>query len=993
MAHLFIRLLGRFEASLDGEPASGFHSDKVRALLAYLCIEADRPHRRERLAGLLWPDLPEASARTNLRHALANLRRVISDSSESEGADTSAAFLGITRQTIQFNTGSEAWVDALAFLAALEATQRPIAKLEEAVGWYGGELLEGFSLVDSSIFEEWLLLQRERFQRLAVDALRRLAEGYTLQGEYDRALAYAWRQVSLEPLREGGHRLVMRLMAYGGRASEALAQYEACRRLLMEELSAEPSAETTHLVEQIRDDMLPLPLPSRVRLPAFIADEGPALAEPPIFVAREPELSRLGGLLDLALSSQGRVAFVVGEVGSGKTALMAEFAHRAMGAHRDLVVAGGECSAYSGFGDPYLPFRSILAMLSGDVQAHWSPGAIRLGHALRLQEAMPSTIEALLEHGPQVLDIFLQRESLLARASLAAHDGNLWLRRLLERLEQPKTRSERLDQSQLFQQTTNTLRALSGTHPLLLIVDDLQWADTASLGLLFHLGRRLQGSRILLLAACRPEGVDLWRGGERHPVQKLLAEFRRAYGDICLDLDRVEATGRAFIDALLDTEPNRLGEDFRSVLFKHTTGHPLFTIELLQAMEEGGQLFRDDAGRWAAGPALDWESLPARVEGAIEERLGRLDEELRDILAVACVQGEQFTAQVVARMLEIDERRLLRSLSQQLERRHRLVRWLGAEQVGEQRLILYQFAHSLFQQYLYASLNPGECQLLHRQSAAILEEIYQGNTDAIALQMARHYCEAGDDPRALRHLTLAADAALASYATDEAEICYRRAVELAYEDAHRAHLLEGLGRALARQSHFMEALQTWREAIELYRSLDDLESVARLYARSSYAAWWGDDLALSLRFSEEGLAAMASAPESPGMARLLHEAARAYYFGGFPEQAGSLCRRALEMAERQGAVDVQANVLVALGLLPGHAPQDALVHVHKTDLELHAAITCTGARTWSRLALAESTRFWKERSTALWSAATVSNSMLDPAKDGLQRHQPGTASR
>jgi tetratricopeptide (TPR) repeat protein len=205
-----------------------------------------------------------------------------------------------------------------------------------------------------------------------------------------------------------------------------------------------------------------------------------------------------------------------------------------------------------------------------------------------------------------------------------------------------------------------------------------------------------------------------------------------------------------------------------------------------------------------------------------------------------------------------------------------------------------------------------------------LEGLYQGRTEAIAPQLARHYSEAGDDPLALRYLTLAADAALARYASDEAELCYRKALDLAQEDVHQVHLLEGLGRVLARQGHFTEALQAWRAAIELRQALGDLEGMARLYARSSYAAWWGGNPTASLRLCEEGLGATAGAPESAGRARLLHEAARAYYFHGSPELAGSLCREALGMAERSDAVDVQADALITLGGLPGQAPQDAL---------------------------------------------------------------------
>ena len=109
MGRLSVSLLGPLDIKLDEEPVSAFQSDKVRALLAYLAVEADRAHRRETLAGLLWPDYPQRSARTNLRNALANLRQVIGD------AQATPQFLDITRQTIQFNRSSDAWVDVRAF--------------------------------------------------------------------------------------------------------------------------------------------------------------------------------------------------------------------------------------------------------------------------------------------------------------------------------------------------------------------------------------------------------------------------------------------------------------------------------------------------------------------------------------------------------------------------------------------------------------------------------------------------------------------------------------------------------------------------------------------------------------------------------------------------------------------------------------------------------------------------------------------------------------
>jgi len=286
---------------------------------------------------------------------------------------------------------------------------------------------------------------------------------------------------------------------------------------------------------------------------------------------------------------------------------------------------------------------------------------------------------------------------------------------------------------------------LAAQQPLLLVLDDLQWADAASINLLFRLGRRIRDSRILVVGAYRPDEVALGRRGERHPLEKVLAEFKRYFGGVWVDLGQAEpAEGRQFVDAFLENEPNRLGESSRQALFAHTGGHPLFTIELLREMQERGDLIRDEEGLWVEGPALDWGTLPARVEGVIEERIGRLEEELRDILTVASVEGEDFTVQIVARVQELQERRLLRTLSRELERRHYLVRERGDMQVGRQLLSRYQFTHTLFQRYLYNDLSAGERRLLHGEIAEILEELYQGRTEEITVQLARHYTEAGE---------------------------------------------------------------------------------------------------------------------------------------------------------------------------------------------------------------------------------------------------------
>lgn len=276
MARLKIRLLGPPQFVLDGEPITGFESDKVRALLAYLAVEANRPHRREALAALLWPESSTQAAKDNLRQALSNLRAAIGDRAATEGGgatgsrtatgdqDAATPFLLISRQTMQFDPHSDHWLDVSAFdeLARGSRAGAPgldrlrQARLERAVKAYRGEFLEGFTLGNSIAFEEWALFARERLHRLALDVLYHLTDAFLERGKYAPAQVYAQRQVELEPWREEAHRQLMRVLALGGQRSAALAQYETCRRIMVEKLGVEPAEETTALYGQILDGAL-----------------------------------------------------------------------------------------------------------------------------------------------------------------------------------------------------------------------------------------------------------------------------------------------------------------------------------------------------------------------------------------------------------------------------------------------------------------------------------------------------------------------------------------------------------------------------------------------------------------------------------------------------------------------------------------------------------------------------------------------------------------
>jgi DNA-binding SARP family transcriptional activator/predicted ATPase len=882
MGHLAISLLGSFRVTLDGQPVTGFKSNKERALLAYLAVEADRPHRREVLAGLLWPEWPDRDALSNLRYALSNLRLAIGD------RVAEPAFLLITRDSLQFNAASDAWLDAAVLEAAVAVDQGrsgDLNRLERAVAVYQGGFLEGFSVSDSAGFEEWALLTRERLRRQMLVALHQLAAGHERIGEYEQAQRWAWRQIELEPWDEGARQQLMRALALGGQRGAALAQYEACRRQLAEELGVEPSPETTRLYEQIRDGRLgaPGPLPSPRReamgsLPGFLEQEPPHV-ESTVFVARERELARLEAQLAPALAGRGRVAFVTGEAGSGKTALLQEFARRAQEAHPDLIAASGNCNAYTGIGDPYLPFREILGLLTGDIEAGWAAGAISGEHARRLWRISPVAAEALFETGPDLVDTLVPRTALIERSSAYAAEIAERLARLdgiADRRPAASLGSGSVQQINLFEQYTRMLQFIAKRSPLLLVLDDLQWADLGSISLLFHLGRRLAGSRILVLGAYRPEDVALGRDGARHPLEPVVNELQRDYGDVALDLGQAE--GREFLEAILDSEPNRLGPSFREMLYRQTGGHPLFTIELLRGLQERGDLVRDSEGRWIEGPALNWEALPARVEAVVAERIGRLAEPLQAALRVACVEGEVFTAEAVARIRGMGEWDMLALLSSELDRRHRLIRAQRIQRVDGRLLSRYRFRHILFQRYLYRIQDEVERVHLHEQVGTALEALYGGQEQAapIAVTLALHFQKAGVAKKAVHYLHQAGE----------------RAVQMsAYQEAV-GHLTRGLA--------LLEVLPDSPE-----RALQELDLQAALGV-----AWLGP-----AGYSQEAQEAFARAGElcrqlgkTSELCMVMGHIATRHYVGAEYEMAREIAEEALDMARR-----AQEPLLVALG--------------------------------------------------------------------------------
>jgi adenylate cyclase len=288
-------------------------------------------------------------------------------------------------------------------------------------------------------------------------------------------------------------------------------------------------------------------------------------------------------------------------------------------------------------------------------------------------------------------------------------------------------------------------------------------------------------------------------------LEPLLNLLQQRRGSIVVDLDR--AQHRAFVDAYLDHEPNRLGPTFRETLFGLSGGHALFTVELVRMLQERGSLVRDRAGRWIEGATLDWETLPTRIEAVIGERVGRLPVALRALLEIAAVQGEQFSAEIVAELAGESRDAVVRRLSDELDRRHQLLVAQGIRRTGAGRRSFYRFRHVLFQRYLYGSLDPVTRGWLHEQVAAALERHYAAVPEALAehaRQLAWHYRQAELPEPAVRYLCLAGNRALELVTYEEAETHFRDGLALLAQvpaGAYRAHwelqLLMGLGTVLA----------------------------------------------------------------------------------------------------------------------------------------------------------------------------------------------------
>ncbi|HEX6325649.1 MAG TPA: ABC transporter substrate-binding protein [Jiangellaceae bacterium] len=526
-------------------------------------------------------------------------------------------------------------------------------------------------------------------------------------------------------------------------------------------------------------------------------------------VGRDSELTWLQSHLSAVLGGRSRVVFVVGEAGVGKTALLRAFADRASCEVPDLVVARGAGTAVGALGDPYFPIRDAFRMLVAGRHAPLQADQLTRRQAQRLWEFSAVVAETIVESGPRLLDVLVPVETISERLGMTV----------------PAPAPTDASRMKLADEITMVLRALAERRPLLLVLDDMQWSDTASAELLFHLVRTLADAQILMVCAYRGSEVADSPGAAQGVLRKATLESSREIGDALLDLDDTDpAAERTLCDALLDMEAPNLDESIHEEFYRRTRGYPLLVLELARELKARGDLVRSEGTSWAARPGVSWDHVPARVAAVIEQRLDRLDADERALLTAAAVEGEYFTAEVAAHVAEVEVRNAHRVLSERLDRVHGLVHEDSVGRSGGRPVTRYRFGHAVFHSLVYDRLSEGTRAHAHGLVAAELEALYSDNLEPVIPLLAHHFAEAGDADKAVLYLIQTGDRARLLQARDEALAAYGRAVELLREQGDTERLARSLMRiGLTHQTAFdhESAQRAFDEAFALWQTADD----------------------------------------------------------------------------------------------------------------------------------------------------------------------------
>jgi len=778
MAQLALFFLGAPRVEHNGQDTE-LDRHKSLALLAYLALTG-QPHRRDTLAALLWPDLDQRRARAGLRRVLFSLQDALP-----------GKWWEVERETVSVQPSPELWVDVAQFsrlLAGCREHHHPadavcpdcLVPLTEAVETYRGDLLAGFTLRNCPSFDDWQFALSENLRNALARALELLVLLHSGQRRFEPAIAYARRWLALDALYEPAHQHLMRLYAWSEQRSAALRQYADCERLLEAELGVAPQAATRDLYHAIKDNRLPgpetvlrarqsssldieiKPVPAAVNAPAAEAAPAPRISWPSLsrgtLVGRENEWPQATRLWTEARAGEGRVLLVSGEPGIGKSRLVHELADLAQRAGGRALT--GEC--YTEGGAPYSPLAQIIRQGLDDSQL--SPG----------------------------LPAYLLADLLLLAPHLRPRFAHI--------PSNPKLDAD-FERQRLVESFVTWCLALAQTQPVLMVVEDVHWADSGTLALLHNLARRVRQAPLLLVLTFRDTEIDQVQA---RGLDRILLDLERERQAVSLQLTRLgrDDTG-TLLAALLAT--GTVSAEFIDSVFRETEGNPFFVEETCRALIDQGRLYHV-GGMWRRQD-LAQVVLPRSVRAAILARVQRLPALLQETLRLAAVVGRRFEFDVLRAASPHPEEALITAL--EVVERLQLVS--SEPQAGS---VTFTFAHALIPFALRESLSHPRLRQLHAQVAAAIEAIHPGNLD----ELAYHYAAGGQRTKAIDYLRRAGDRAAAVYAYDSALQYFRQLLGLLEAEPADAARLEVMEQ--------MADLEQWRgertEAIRLYQATLDL---------------------------------------------------------------------------------------------------------------------------------------------------------------------------
>jgi DNA-binding SARP family transcriptional activator/tetratricopeptide (TPR) repeat protein/KaiC/GvpD/RAD55 family RecA-like ATPase len=839
-------LFGGLQIKRDGEDvAERLPGRQGRMLVAYLALHQDRPVSRDELFDVLWPSRPPASPEAALSSVLAKVRRAL-------GRDVITG-----RQALFLQLAPGDYVDVKAVSEQTEraehavADRDPVAALQDAQAVLDVLTLPLLPDLDGEWVEAW----RQHFDELAPRAREIVVRaGLALGGRHlpaaERAAA---AMVAGAPFREGGYALLMQAQARQGDVAQALRTFEQVRVLLRDELGTAPSPSLLALHEKLLRDEIAPPAAATPLAPEPGVRAWPTVTSQMIegaFVGRESFSQRLWERWEESRAGQTRLALLVGEPGVGKTRLAAEFAEK----------------------------------------VHGSGGLVLYGRADE---------EALLPHQPfvEALRQLVTHEDAALAAAAEQDREILW--RLLPDLAPPGhmfeagTRDE--DQTlryRLFEAVTALLGAATRRSPVLLVLDDLHWADKPTLLLLRHLLRHPRLTGLLVVGTFRHVEV-----GIDHPLVDLLNDLRRERRYDRLTLPGIDDAATQALVA------DRLGRpvtpEFVRRLREQTEGNVFFLEETIRALIESGL----PAEETLTEATLERLGVPEGVSEIVGRRVSHLSATAVEALTVAAVVGRDFRLATVAQIVGASSDDVMCALEESM------AAGLVIEVAG--CVDQYAFAHALVREVLYSRLSVSRRVRLHHGVAEALETLAQSpcaNPAELAhhFLLARHFT--GPEP-ARRYAIAAGARATELLAYEEAVEHYGQAVTLFEDDddAQRCEVLLALGRAQWRAGSDAARL-TFRTAADsavLRRDADQLARAAlghsMRYNESGYTGTRDRELL------EEALAALGTGDSARRVYVLSRLAENISFVAEDHERASALICEADAMARRLG----DENVLFA----------------------------------------------------------------------------------